>query len=91
MANSTFTRDEIKSALALKYGTAQAVCERIHKEAWQALTEERDADRYEFLMGTMNSVTHHLDGIQAAAEALGISKEELAEAARIAGTEGRLR
>lgn len=90
MANPTMTHDEIKAALALKYGIAQAVCERIHKEAWQALTEERDADRYEFLMGTMNSVTHHLKGIQAAAEALGITKEELAEAAQIAEVEGRL-
>lgn len=90
MANLTMTHDEIKAALALKYGNAQAVCERIHEKAWQALTEGRDADSYEFLMGTMSSVTHHLDGIRVAAEALGIIKEELVKAAQIARIEGRL-
>ena len=82
MENPTMTHDEIKAALTPKYRTAQAVCERIHGEAWYALTEERDADRYEFLMRTMRSVTHYLEGIQGAAEALGIDKDELSEAAK---------
>ena len=69
MENPTMTHDEIKAALIPKYRTAQAVCERVHGEAWYALTEERDADRYEFLMRTMRSVTHYLEGIQGAAEA----------------------
>lgn len=84
------TRNEIKAALALKYGTAQAVCERIHEKAWHALTEERDINGYESLMRSMDSAYHHLEGIQVAAEALGVSKDELAEAAQIARAEGRL-
>ena len=88
MENPTMTHDEIKAALTPKYRTAQAVCERIHGEAWYALTEERDADRYEFLMRTMRSVTHYLEGIQGAAEALGISSGELIMAAGPTRPEG---
>ena len=90
MANLTLTHDEIKAALALKYGNAQAVCERIHEKAWHTLTKERDIDGYESLMRPMDCAFHHLEGIQAAAEALGITKDELINAVQIAKTEGRL-
>lgn len=90
MANPTMTHDEIKAALALKYGNAQAVCERIHEKAWHTLTKERDIDGYESLMRSMDCAFHHLEGIQAAAEALGITKDELINAVQIAKTEGRL-
>lgn len=90
MANPTMTHDEIKAALAQKYGNAQAVCERIHEKAWHTLTEKKDIDGYESLMRSMDSAYHHLEGIRAAAEALGITEAELAEAARTAKSEGRL-
>ena len=90
MANLAMTHDEIKAALALKYGNAQAVCERIHEKAWHTLTKERDIDGYESLMRSMDCAFHHLEGIQAAAEALGITKDELINAVQIAKAEGRM-
>ncbi len=90
MANLTMTHDEIRSALALKYGMGQTTCESLRSQAWQALTEKRDVDRCEFLMCVMACVYHYLDGIRAAAETLGITEAELAEAARTAKSEGRL-
>lgn len=41
-------------------------------------------------MRSMDCAFHHLEGIRAAAEALGVTKDELTEAAQIARAEGRL-
>ena len=90
MVNSTMPRDESKAALALKYGITQGTCERLRSEAWHALMEEADPGGYEFNMRAAENAAKYLDGIQAAAEALGISKEELIAAAQTARAEGRL-
>ena len=52
--------------------------------------EEADPGGYEFNMRAAENAAKYLDGIQAAAEALGISKEELIAAAQTARAEGRL-
>ena len=90
MPNLTMTRDEIHLALALEYGAEQATYENLQSKAWQALKEEGDADGYRFNMRAAENASHHLDGIRVAAEALGITKEELVKAAQIARIERRL-
>ena len=81
MANLTLTREEIKSILARKYGTIQADCQDLQDWAWQELVERDDAEAYRFNRERALDMMHYVGGIQAAAEALGIGKDELAEAA----------
>ena len=81
MANLTLTHEEIKSVLARKYGTAQAACQDLRDRAWEELVERDDAEAYRFNCERVQDMLHYAGGIQAAAEALGIGKDELAEAA----------
>ena len=78
---TNLTHEEIKAVLARKYGTAQAACKDIRDKAWVELTEHDDVEAYKFNCEQAMAMLHYSSGILAAAEALGIDKDELIEAA----------
>lgn len=90
MANQTFTHEEIKAALALRYKEVRAECEEQASQAWEELTERSDLEAFKYTCDCAAYTWQFACGIQAAAEALGITKDELIVAAQAAKAEGRL-
>lgn len=90
MSDPTMTREEIKAALALRYKGVRAECEEMATQAWEELTESSDLEAFKCICECAADTWQFACGIQAAAEALGISKDELIEDAQTARAVGRL-
>lgn len=87
--NQALTHEEIKVALALRYKEVRAECEEQAAQAWEELTERSDLEAFKYTCDCAAYTWQFVRGIQAAAEALGISSGELVIAAQAAGAEGR--